>query len=182
MADSTTVSPTTIANDLRSGAYTGAWTLDPTASTVTFKTKAMWGVVPVKGSFTTVSGTATVDDGGSVTGRLEIASDSVNTKMKPRDKHLRSEDFFHAEQYPHIVFDLDAVAPSDSGVTASGRLTVRDRTVPLSFPATVSAAGADVTLDAEVTVDRSEVGLGFKGKGATKMDNVLTIHATFRRA
>jgi hypothetical protein len=39
-----------------------------------------------------------------------------------------------------------------------------------------------VTLDTDVVVDRSAVGLDFRKQGAVKMDNHLTIHAVFARA
>jgi hypothetical protein len=36
-------------------------------------------------------------------------------------------------------------------------------------------------IDTELDVDRSELGLSYRGKGATKMNNALIIHAVFAR-
>jgi hypothetical protein len=69
------------------GAFNGPWTLVPNAS-VRLKAKAMWGIVPVKGTFSEPAGSAAAAaaaaaaaDGG-ITGRLEVKSASINTKMK----------------------------------------------------------------------------------------------------
>ena len=56
---------------LDTAALAGTWVLDPAKSTVRLRSKSMWGLVPVKGSFGTVSG------GGSgaevtVSGRLTV--------------------------------------------------------------------------------------------------------------
>ena len=42
----------------------------------------MWGIVPVKGTFSDLAGSAAVAADGGVTGRLEVKSASINTKMK----------------------------------------------------------------------------------------------------
>jgi polyisoprenoid-binding protein YceI len=78
--------------DLVRGAFNGSWSLVPSESSVRLKAKAMWGIVPVKGIFSELAGSAAVAADGGVTGRLEVKSASINTKMKKRDEHLRSDD------------------------------------------------------------------------------------------
>ena len=74
------------------------------------------------------------------------------------------------------------VVPAGEGVTVSGALTVRDRSRQISFPATVEAAGdGDITLDATVTVDRSEFGLTWNQMGMASMKNTIAIHAVFTK-
>jgi polyisoprenoid-binding protein YceI len=169
--------------DLTRGAFKGSWTLVPSESSVLLKAKAMWGIVPVKGTFSDVAGSAAVAADGGVTGRLEVKSASINTKMKKRDEHLRSDDFFASDRFSHIVFDIDQVTSTTSGLTVEGRLTVRERTIRLAFPAVVTDHGSGkMGIDAELQVDRSELGLSYRGKGATKMNNALIIHAVFARS
>jgi polyisoprenoid-binding protein YceI len=168
--------------DLARGALNGSWTLVPNESSVDLKAKAMWGIVPVKGTFGDLDGSAVVGADGAVTGRLEVKSASINTKMKKRDAHLRSDDFFASDHFPDIVFEIDQVTSTTSGLKVAGRLTVRERTVRLEFPAVVADLGSGrIGIDTEVQVDRSELGLSYRGKGATKMNNTLIIHAVFAR-
>ena len=113
--------------DLARGAFNGSWTLVPSESSVLLKAKAMWGIVPVKGIFSELAGSAAVAADGGVTGRLEVKSASINTKMKKRDEHLRSEDFFACDRFSDIAFEIDKVTSTPSGLTLAGRLTVRER-------------------------------------------------------
>jgi len=168
--------------DLARGALNGTWTLVPSESSVQLKAKAMWGIVPVKGTFSELDGRADVAADGAVTGRLEIKSGSINTKMKKRDTHLRSDDFFASDRFSDIVFEIDQVTSTTSGLTVEGRLTVRERSVRLEFPAVVTDLGSgQMSIETELQVDRSELGLSYRGKGATKMNNELIIHAVFAR-
>jgi polyisoprenoid-binding protein YceI len=151
--------------DLARGAFKGSWTLVPSESSVWLKAKAMWGIVSVKGTFSELAGSAAVAADGGVTGRLEVKSASINTKMKKRDEHLRSDDFF-ACSLSDIVFEIDQVTSTTSGLTVEGRLTVRERTIRLEFPAVVTEFGSgQMGIDTALQVDRSELGLSYRGKG-----------------
>jgi polyisoprenoid-binding protein YceI len=172
-----------VGTQLQSGALAGTWTLDPSRTTVALKTKAMWGLVPVKGSFAATGGTATVTPEGAVTATVEISSASINTKMKKRDEHLRSDDFFAADAHPTITVAIDHVDAKASDPSATGSLTVRGQSTPLTFPLTVTSLDSQTAeLDAVVEVDRSQVGIDFKAKGATKMVSTMTVHAVFTRS
>jgi polyisoprenoid-binding protein YceI len=168
--------------DLARGAFVGSWTLVPSESSVRLKAKSMWGIVPVKGTFSEMAGSAAVAADGAVTGRLEVKSASINTKMKKRDAHLRGDDFFASDRFSDIVFEIDQVTPTTSGINVSGRLTVRERTLRLEFMALVADLGPGrMGIDTEVEVDRSAFDLNYRGKGATKMNNAIIIHAVFAR-
>jgi polyisoprenoid-binding protein YceI len=163
-------------------ALAGSWVLDGARSTVGLRSKSMWGMVPVKGAFGQVTGTGTIAADGEVTGTITIAAASVDTRNKKRDVHLRSADFFDSDKYTEIVFTLTGITPSGTGVTISGRLTVRDQTRPVSFDAAVSAADAsEVTLDAAVPFNRADFGLTWNQLGMSSMHSTLAIHAVFSR-
>jgi len=179
----THVSSTTVDDKLREGALIGAWVLDRERTTVRLSTKAMWGRVPVHGIFREVRGTAQVSGPETVSARIEIESASIHTKIKMRDHHLRSDDFFAAEAHPTITVEIEKVEPAGAGLQATGTLTIRGRSMPLSFPVTVTDLADDsVVLDAVVGIDRSEIGLTYRARGATHMHNDLTVHAVFIRA
>jgi polyisoprenoid-binding protein YceI len=180
----TTPSPeATLRTRLADGSLAGNWTLDPARSTATLKSRSMWGLVPVKGTFKKMEGAGTVSPTGEVTGRIELAADSVNTKNAKRDTHLRSPDFFHAEKYPAITFTLDKLTPAADGLTVEGTLTVREVSRPITFPATATLApDGEIALDATVQVDRSHHGLTWNQLGMASMHNTVTIHAAFTKA
>jgi polyisoprenoid-binding protein YceI len=130
----------TLRTRLADGSLAGNWTLDPARSTATLKSRSMWGLVPVNGTFRKIEGGGTVSPAGEVTGRIELAADSLDTKNAKRDTHLRSEDFFHAEKYSAITFTLDKLTPAADGLTVEGTLTVREASRPIAFPATALLA------------------------------------------
>ena len=167
---------------LADAALAGDWTLDGSKSTFGLRSRSIWGLVPVKGTFGQVSGHGTVAPAGEVSGSITVAADSVETKNATRDKHLRSGDFFETDTFPHIIFSVHRLQPSSEGVTVTGQLTVRDRVRPVTFPATVPVASSgEVWLDAEVQINRADFGLTWNQMGMASMNNTLTIHAVFAR-
>ena len=103
----------------------GTWTLDPQRSSVRFTSKTLWGLVPVNGRFTDVSGAGQLTSDGRLSGRLVIRADSVRTGIGMRDHHLQAADFFDAERFPEIVVELTGTAPD--GELAADRRARRDR-------------------------------------------------------
>jgi len=167
---------------LEDAAFTGSWTLDASRSAIGLRSKSMWGLAPVKGTFREVAGHGTVAADGQVSGTVTVAAASVDTKIAKRDTHLRSADFFDSDNHPHITFSVDGITPSRQGVTVTGALTVRDRTRPVTFDATISAADRDeVWLDAEVQVNRADFGLTWSPMRMASMRNTITVHAVFSR-
>jgi polyisoprenoid-binding protein YceI len=168
---------------LQGAKLAGSWTLDASRSQIGLRSKSMWGMSPVKGVFGRIAGQGTVTPDGQVTGTITVAAESIDTKVKKRDTHLRSAEFFDAGHHPSIVFTLDSTTPAGDGVTVTGTLTVRDRTRPVSFPATVSVSGdgSEVTFDGELHVNRSDFGLNWNQLGMASMHNTITIHAVFTK-
>ena len=159
---------------------TGVFLLDSASSTVTLRHKTIWGLVTVKGAFTSITGKGEVHSDGTATGTISLDAASLDTKNAKRDEHLRSDDFFAAEQFPAITFDVRrATRRADGTVAVEGGLTVRGITRPQSVTATVTDAGSDaVTLTAEFSVDRAEFGLTWNQMGM--MRGLTTVNATLR--
>ena len=91
----------------------GEWTLDPDNSRAEFAVKHFWGLITVRGHFNEIAGELSIDPAGAVAGELRIDAASVDTGNKQRDKHLRSADFFGAEEHPQVVFKPSAVRQVD---------------------------------------------------------------------
>ena len=167
---------------LAGGSLAGPWTLDPSRSTAALRSKSMWGLVPVKGSFGQLSGEGAVSATGEVSGEIKVGSASIDTKIKKRDAHLRSAELFDSDTYPHIIFKAQRLTLTAEGATVAGTLQVRDRTLPLTFPVAVSVSGDEmVQLDAEIDIDRSDFGLTWNQMGMASMKNTLTVRAVFTR-
>ena len=168
---------------LADGKLAGAWTLDGAKSSVGLRTKSVWGLVKVNGVFGQVTGAAVISAAGEATGTITVAAASIDTGVKKRDDHLRSADFFDAAKYPDITFSATSVTLSGENATVAGTLTVRDQTRPVTVSGAVSANGTDeISLDAELPVNRGQYGLSFNQLGMMSMDNVITIHAVFAKA
>src|ERR1700735_2744386 len=90
---------------------TGTWKIDPVHSSVEFQVKHL-GIATVKGQFKEFEGTLEVTpDGISAYGSVVTAS--VDTREPQRDGHLRSADFFDADQHPQITFKSTSVRALD---------------------------------------------------------------------
>src|SRR4051812_13619665 len=77
---------------------TGTWTVDPSHSSVEFRVKHL-GISTVKGYFREFEGQLEIPEDISqakVTGTLKAAS--IDTGEPKRDDHLRSADFFGADE------------------------------------------------------------------------------------
>jgi polyisoprenoid-binding protein YceI len=97
----------------------GTWTLDPAHSEITFSVRHL-AISKVRGSFDTFDATIAKS---TVVATIEVAS--VNTNQKDRDNHLRTNDFFKADEFPTITFVSTSVALDGDDITVVGDLTLR---------------------------------------------------------
>jgi len=62
---------------------------------------------------------------------------SVNTRITKRDNHLRSEDFFDADQYPRMTFKSSKVEHREGDrFVAEGELTIKSVSKEVAIPFT----------------------------------------------
>jgi polyisoprenoid-binding protein YceI len=108
--------------------------IDPVHSSVAFKIRHM-DISYVYGRFNDVVGSFVIDkeDPGKSSFTMTIKTDSVDTNNKGRDKHLRSPDFFNAQQFPEIKFQSTEVKPVDGGYEVTGNLELHGVTKPITF-------------------------------------------------
>jgi polyisoprenoid-binding protein YceI len=160
---------------------TGSWSLDPQRTTIQFTTKALW-ITTVHGTLHVTEGTGIVAADGSVTGRMVIDANSIDTKNKWRDRHLRNSDFFDVQMYPSMVFEVTDVRLGARGQsTLTGTLSLHGVSRLIEIQADLRPEGDDaLTLDIQTAIDRSQWGLGWTRMGAG-LHNSVTIKATFVR-
>ena len=101
------------------------WGIDTTHTEVQFKVKHLV-IATVTGFFKKFSGSVESEnedfDGAQVTFSLDV--NSIDTNQVDRDNHLKSPDFFAAEQYPTIDFTGSLAKVEGSEYTLDGALTL----------------------------------------------------------
>jgi polyisoprenoid-binding protein YceI len=147
----------------------GTYKVDPAHSEIGFRVKHL-GLSTVRGVFTETDAVIIFPDAGlsGMQAEATIQAASVNTNEADRDTHLRSADFFDAENHPTITFtDLNVVSVDGSEFTLEGDLTIRGVTKPIMLEGEYLGAAVDpwgnqrVGLTAEGTIDRTEFGLNW---------------------
>ncbi len=111
------------------------WAIDPTHSEVQFKVKHLV-ISTVTGSFKKFSGTVEGDDENFDGARVNFSLDvnSIDTNQPDRDGHLKSPDFFAAEQYPSITFSDGTLRKiSGDAYKLTGSLAIRGTTKVMEF-------------------------------------------------
>lgn len=155
------MTPKPVSAVLNDGSAIGTWELDASGSSVTILAKSMWGLVRVRGGFGELSGSGRVASDGSITGRLVIKAESIDTRNKKRDTHLGSADFFDATEHPDITLTVTSVGiVGDGELRVTGELEAAGNRQPASFTARVAELDeTSVTLDATFTIDRTAFGM-----------------------
>jgi len=158
----------------------------------------------------TVVWTATKVIGGGHTGTIELSSANLEisgTKIKGGsfsvdmttmnctdldgdmkgnlEGHLKSEDFFAVEKFKTADFKITKVSKGSNGTfDITGDVTIKGKTVQISFPATVVKSGDMTTTTAKITLDRTkfDVKYGsnsfFDNLGDKAISNEFTLDVT----
>jgi polyisoprenoid-binding protein YceI len=120
------------------------------------------------GGFKSFTGTFTVADGQLVgTGQqVTIDMDSIWSDNENLTGHLKNEDFFDVEKHPTSTFTLTGLeAAGESGqYNVSGNLTLIGNTKNLTFPATATVDGENVSIHAKFDINRKDWGVVYAGR------------------
>ena len=83
------------------------WAIDPTHSEIGFKVKHMM-FTNVSGKFNTYEATITNEESAFETSKINFNATigSIDTNNTDRDNHLKSADFFDAENFPTLNYKL----------------------------------------------------------------------------
>lgn len=111
-------------------AATSTWQIDPMHTAAQFSVRHL-AISTVRGGFSNVKGTITLDDKDIAKSSVDVTIDvaTVDTREPNRDKDLKSDKFFDAANYPTMIFKskkVELVAPGKLKVT--GDLTIRGTT------------------------------------------------------
>lgn len=116
------------------------WTLDNAHSEIAFKVRHMM-ISTVTGHFEDFEATAKTNGDNFEGAHFEFTAktESINTKNKDRDTHLRSDDFFNSEEFPEMKF----VSKSFKNDKIVGDLTIRDVTKEVTLDAELNGIAVD---------------------------------------
>ena len=145
------------------------WSVDPAHSLVEFAVKHLM-ISTVKGRFGDVKGTVRYDEANPANSQvdIDIGTASIDTRFEQRDAHLRSGDFFDAEQYPLMTFRSRRLEGDLSGeFKLVGDLTIKGNTREVTLDAQFEGRNRDpwgqekMAFEARGKVNRKEFGLNW---------------------
>ena len=139
---------------------TGTYDVDAVHSSVVFRIKHL-NTAYFYGRFNEIAGTIVLDDADPARGSFDVQVKvaSVDTANADRDKHLKSPDFFDAEQFPLITFRSRSVKKvGETTLEVAGDLTLHGVTKPLT-----------------VKIERTGSGTGMRGEFRCGWETVFEI-------
>src|SRR5512134_661528 len=149
-------------------ATAATYLIDPVHSELSFRIRHLLG--RVAGTFGEWGGTVVMDtvDVARSSVNVTIQTASIDTRVKQRDDHLRTPDFFAADSFPTITFRSTGVSMEGRHIRVAGDLTIRGRTRPVVLAGTYEGifpdpwGGTRVAFIAATTVNRQDFGVAFQ--------------------
>jgi polyisoprenoid-binding protein YceI len=111
------------------------WGIDPVHSEIAFKVKHLM-ITNVKGLFKEFEATVYTSGNDFLTSDIDITLNaaSIDTGVADRDAHLKSADFFDADNFKHLRFvGTKSEKKDDDSYTLHGDLTIKNITKPIKL-------------------------------------------------
>ena len=121
------------------------WVIDVAHSEIHFKVKHMM-VSTVTGAFNEFEGKVETSNEDFDHAQIAFSAniDSIDTRNKQRDEHLKSNDFFNAAEFPTLKFDSQSFTKTgEEEFELVGQLTIRDITREVSLKANFNGTAVD---------------------------------------
>jgi polyisoprenoid-binding protein YceI len=146
----------------------GDYTIDPSHTRIGFSTRHAM-VTTVRGNFSDFAGTAHIDTAtpGNSHVELVIQTDSINTGAADRDGHLRSADFFDADNNKEITFSSTRVERDGDDWVITGNLAIKGETKPVTITFEPTGSARDpfgnlrVGFEGGTAINRKDWGLSW---------------------
>jgi len=149
--------------------------IDPYHSDIAFKVKHMM-ISTVNGCFQKFDATmeSSTEDFSDAKITFECDVDSVYTNISDRDAHLKSPDFFAADEFPKITYSSTSIEKDGEDYIVTGDLTIRGITKPIVLDGSYNGNDVDMYgntkhgFELSGKVNRADYGLTFNalsGKG-----------------
>jgi polyisoprenoid-binding protein YceI len=154
-----------MATPLPAGLTTGTYDIDSSHTSAAFSVRHA-GIAKVRGTIAVSSGSITVgEDLESSSVTAELDAQSVNTGDAGRDGHLKSADFWHADENPAWTFSSTAIRPEGDAYVISGDLTINGVTKGVELETEFTGTAKDpfgnnrAGFEATLEINRKEFGL-----------------------
>ena len=110
-----------------------------------------------EGTFSDLKGTIdfAADDLTNANFDVSVATASINTGNKTKDKHAVGESWLNAEAHPRISFQSHTFKKTEDGYSVDGQLSIHGRSRAVSIPFFFE----DKVFSGEVTVNRKDFGI-----------------------
>jgi len=164
-------------------AQAAEYELDTRHSFVEFRIQHL-GFSWLYGRFNDVSGSFTYDPDNPENNAVDVQIDpaSIDTNDAERDKHIRSEDFLHVEQFPNASFKSTGYSGGADEGTLEGELTLHGVTHPVTIDVKKVGEGQSPWADyragfvGTTTIDRRDFGIDYDlGPAAWEMELELSV-------
>lgn len=142
-------------------AFARDWQVDAAQSTLGFK--ASYQGDGFDGKFKRFEARIAFDSADLATAKFDVTIDlaSADTGSSERDDTLKGGDFFAVAKFPQAHFVTESFAKAaDGSVSANGKLTIRDKTAPVTLKVKFADSGDGATLDVDTVLKRADYGLG----------------------
>lgn len=120
-------------------------------------------VVNADGHFSRFSGEVLTDPANLTKARVTVSIEtaSIDTGIRKRDNHLRSEDFLHADRFPVITFQSTRIEDNGGRLVLVGRLSLRGVTREVTVPVEVNVAGGRLEARGQFDINRGDYGINY---------------------
>ncbi|HLU17254.1 MAG TPA: YceI family protein [Edaphocola sp.] len=166
------------------------YTIDQNETSLKWKAYHKGGFAPRFGTIN-AQGTVSVENGAVVAGSVSIDMNSLvvdptsigedeakeGKKASGLEADLKSDNFFSVANHPTATFEITSVGALDNNAstvvegatnTVSGNLTIKGKTVNVTFPAKIEVADEAVTVYSKFSINRDDWGLTYGTDGDPK--------------
>ena len=155
------------------------WKIDPAHSEINFRVKHLV-VSTVRGHFDNFNATIETSKEDFSDAKIQFEADikSINTNNEQRDTHLKSADFFDADNHPKMSFESTSVKKiSESEMEVKGNFTLRgvtkEITLDVNFNGIVSGFGDVKVAGFEINAKLNRFDYGLQWNTLTEAGGVV---------
>jgi polyisoprenoid-binding protein YceI len=116
------------------------------------------------GRFHRFEGEVRVDPRAPEQAHVTVSVDalSVDTGIRRRDNHLRSEDFFDVARFPLITFTSQRITPAEGKALVTGALSFHGITREVTVPVELELGGPSLRARGGFTIRMSDFGITYR--------------------